>query len=72
MNYNVAATITAMVRFGFDVAITSISEKDVLIHVMTNNPIWVKTQMEAIANTYECDHTFYMDEDRVHGYLYQY
>lgn len=72
MNYDVAQTITAMVQFGFDVVIHSVSSKDVIISIVTNNPAWVKENMESIANAHKCDHTFYTDLDRVHGYLYQY
>lgn len=62
--------LTALVQFGFDVLVCSITDKDMIIAIDTNDPVWVKAKVAELCDTCNAAYTLYTDLDRVHGYIY--
>lgn len=63
-----SAALTRLVQFGFDVLVSSVSDRDMIISVATNAPDWTRDKMIELCGNELC--TFYTDLDRVHGYIY--
>lgn len=62
--------LTDLVQFGFDVTLHSITDRDLIFSIATNDPAWVKDQVCKMCDKHKAARNVYTDLDRVHGYIY--